>query len=564
MSYVSGKDLRLDVKLVVLIAIIMGLLVAVFCHWSAQTHQEQMKEELVSQARGFAQQMDAVWKFVDVNQDLINYNFAGEFEYKQLHCSVAAKSVAQLFSANANYDIHYPRINPRNEKDSPDAWEQAALERFAEDPAATEYYQLTDYGDSLSLRYCAPLRVDEGCLQCHGSPAGEIDITGYPKEGWERGDLAGAISIVIPAEDYINAYSQALARDVVFFLMIVFSALAVVFVAVRHLATKPLRSIADGLEHVGRGELNVKLGASQSSKEIGVVVSAFNDMTSELNDLYANLEEKVESRTEALRALNDEVLRQKESVQRANVKLEQESAYKSEFLAIMSHELKTPLTAVITYLEALQSSHSSLSEEDRVIVMRCEANSRELLNIISNILEVSRSQERRQRMNWETVDLFDVAEYVLSELEPLARQKSLSMVREFDSGTPLVYADWEKLRHILRNLLSNAIKFSEEGESVTISMGPMDDENPESDGVIIRVSDHGTGILPEEIDGIFDRFFQVRSSNQAQHDGTGLGLFIVKEFVELHGGSVSVESVWGKGSTFTVSLPSNMDKRVSS
>lgn len=555
-----GKNLRIDVKLVVLSAVLMGLLTVMVSCWSANTHQQQMKQELVEQARGFSQQMDAVWTFVDANQDRINYTSGGEFEFKGLHCSIAAKAVARLFSMNSDYEVVFTRTDPRNKADAPDAWEVAALETFEADGGIAEYYQLTEYGGDLSLRYCVPLRVERGCLQCHGGPAGEIDITGYPKEGWVEGDLAGATSIVIPAEKYVSSYNQALVRDLFFYLLLVMAALIAVFLTVRHLATKPLRDIANSLVKVGHGGLTVKLSDSQSSKEVNAVVSSFNDMTDELNELYNNLERKVADRTEELHLLNAEVLKQKEDIRKANARLEKESAYKSDFMAVMSHELKTPLTASITYLEALQSPHSSLSAEDRGIAMRSEANNRELLIMINNILEVSRSQDVKEEMHWETIDLFDVAEYVVAEIEPLARRKNNAIVRKNDPATPLICSDWEKLRHIMLNLLSNAIKFSHEGCDIVLSVDPLVETGSEgvaATGAVITVTDFGTGISPDKIDEIFGRFARANANTQAQRTGNGLGLFIVKEYAELLGGSVSVTSEVSRGSIFTVTIPAH-------
>jgi signal transduction histidine kinase len=573
-----GSNLRIDVKLVILIAILMGALTSAVCYWSAQTHQEQMRQELVEQARGFTQQMDAVWQFVDVNQDRINYSSSGDFEFKGLQCSVAAKSVAHIFSLSSDYEIQFTRTNPRNEADSPDEWEQDALEAFAQNPQTTEYYQLLAGESSLSLRYCAPLRVSQGCLQCHGEPAGEIDVTGYAKEGWRLGDLAGATSVTIPADEYVASYSKALARDLLFYLLAVFAALAVTFFAVRYLASKPLRNIAEGLAQVGSGGLSIKLSTTQSTKEIASVVSSFNNMTDELNDLYNTLEQKVESRTEELHQATEEVLRQKEDIQRVNKRIEQESAYKSEFLAVMSHELKTPLTATITYLETLQSPSSSLSPTDREIAMRGEASSRELLMMIDNILEVSRSRELSETMHWELVDLFDIVEYVTAEVDPLAQKRNTRIVKKNNPLTPLIFADWEKLRHILLNLLGNAIKYSPEGGRIALTVEPWleDVDSPHNTsedagvfqiekaiapkGAVITVADNGCGIPPDELDGIFERFYRVDPSIEAHHNGSGLGLFIVKEYARLHGGTVSVESELSQGSTFTLFIPSNAGK----
>ena len=180
----GGKELRIDVKLVVLSAVLITLIIAVVGLWSAKTHEQQLRQELVEQARGFAQQMDAVWTFVDANQNRINYTSDGIYEFKGLHCSVAAKAVAQLFNRSTDYVVKFTRTDPRNPGDAPDEWEQGALASFEEDPAIGEYYQLVENDEAMSLRYCTPLTVEEGCLSCHGAPEGEIDITGYAREGW--------------------------------------------------------------------------------------------------------------------------------------------------------------------------------------------------------------------------------------------------------------------------------------------------------------------------------------------------------------------------------------------
>ena len=544
-------ELRIDVKLVVLSAALITLIIAVVGVWSASTHNQQLRQELVEQARGFSKQMDAVWTFVDANQDRINTTSDGGYEFKGLHCSVAAKAVAQLFSRNTDYEVKFTRSSPRNAADEPDEWEQAALAAFQEDPAIGEYYQLVDTDGILDLRYCAPLVIEEGCLSCHGKPAGETDITGYAKEGWSEGDLAGALSIIIPAEEYVNSYNAALGRDLVYYTLAMCAALAVLFFAVRHLVTKPLHYVVESLGEVGRGRIDLKLGTSQSTREMSTMIRAFNTMTDELDELYGNLEQQVADRTEKLQHLSEQAIAQREEIKKVNARLRQESAYKSDFLAAMSHELKTPLTATISYLEALQSNQFTLTAEEKKLASNAEASSKELLLIIINILETSRSRDIKERMNWEVVDLFDFTEYLVHEMAPQAQRKDIALVRETDPTCPLIYSDWGKLRHIVLNLLSNAIKFSTAGSTVRLTVSMVDDGHH----VSIGVADEGIGIAPEDLDGIFDRFSQAQHQANANPDGSGLGLYIVKEYTSLLGGSVTVASQVGQGSTFTITLP---------
>ena len=547
----GGKELRIDVKLVVLSAALITVIIAVVGFWSANTHEQQLRQELVEQARGFSKQMDAVWTFVDANQDRINYTSGGEYEFKGLHCSVAAKAVAQLFSRNTDYGVKFTRVNPRNAGDTPDEWELGALTSFAEDPSIGEYYQLVDNSDVLSLRYCKPLVIDEGCLSCHGAPKGEVDITGYPKEGWSVGDLAGALSISIPAEEYVQSYNAALSRDLLYYTLAMCAALAILFFAVRHLVTKPLRSMTDSLGEVSRGRIDMKLHTSQSTKEMSTMIRTFNTMTDELDQLYGNLEQQVADRTEKLQKLSEQAIAQREEIKKVNERLRQESAYKSDFLATMSHELKTPLTATISYLEALQSTQFSLSPEEKKLASHAEASSKELLLIINNILETSRSRDIKEKMNWEVVDLFDFTEYLVHETSPLATRKNIVIKRTANPDCPLVYSDWGKLRHILLNLLSNAIKFSDEGSTVELAVSMA----PDGQHIYISVADTGIGIAPEELDAIFDRFAQAKHEANTNPDGSGLGLYIVREYSKLLGGEITVESEVGSGSTFTLALP---------
>ena len=399
----GGKELRIDVKLVVLSAVLITLIIAVVGLWSAKTHEQQLRQELVEQARGFAQQMDAVWTFVDANQNRINYTSDGIYEFKGLHCSVAAKAVAQLFNRSTDYVVKFTRTDPRNPGDAPDEWEQGALASFEEDPAIGEYYQLVENDEAMSLRYCTPLTVEEGCLSCHGAPKGEIDITGYAKEGWSMGDIAGALSISIPAERYIESYNAALARDLVYYTLAMCAALAILFFAVRHLVTKPLHSVVESLGEVGRGRIDMKLNNSQSTKEMSTMINAFNTMTDELDDLYGNLEQQVADRTERLQKLSEQAIAQREEIKKVNERLQQESAYKSDFLATMSHELKPPLLPLSPIWKRCNRSNSTYTDEEKQLASSAEASSKELLLIINNILETSRSKDIKEKMNWEVM-----------------------------------------------------------------------------------------------------------------------------------------------------------------
>lgn len=140
--------------------------------------------------RVLAAEAGASWDYIDSIQDRINYSH-GELDFKDVYCSVAGKNIAKRFSEQSDYSIRYVRDNPRSLDDEPDAFEAQALASFALGDA-TEYYEVVEDDESVTFRYLSKLTIDRGCLQCHGQPAGEKDITGYVMEGMAEGDVAGA------------------------------------------------------------------------------------------------------------------------------------------------------------------------------------------------------------------------------------------------------------------------------------------------------------------------------------------------------------------------------------
>jgi signal transduction histidine kinase len=239
---------------------------------------------------------------------------------------------------------------------------------------------------------------------------------------------------------------------------------------------------------------------------------------------------------------------------------------KSNFLSTISHELRTPLTSVIGYSEMLvEGLAGALNPEQREYVQIIMEKGDHLLTLITGLLDLSRMDSAPPRLAREPLSVPELASSVLSAMAPLARRKRVELRVDAAAAAPRVLADREKLRQVLFNLVSNAIKFTPEGGKVllSVSRGPLlRDEDldggerpPPPGGVRIRVADSGIGIAPEQQVRIFEPFFQVDSSSTREYGGTGLGLTLVKSYVEAHGGRVWVESELGRGSAFTVTLP---------
>ncbi len=239
---------------------------------------------------------------------------------------------------------------------------------------------------------------------------------------------------------------------------------------------------------------------------------------------------------------------------------------KSNFLATVSHELRTPLTSVIGYSEMLiEGLAGTLTAEQREYVQIIMEKGDHLLQLITGLLDVSRMDSGSMRLTKEPIRLGELVGSILTAMTPLARRKRVELRLDTPPDLPRVEGDREKLRQVLFNLVGNAIKFTpEQGQvRVELAVGSLAREDelvstpPEGPGlgVRLRVADSGIGIAPDKQVRIFEPFFQVDSSSTREYGGTGLGLTLVKSYVEAHGGQVWVDSELGRGSAFTVTLP---------
>jgi PAS domain S-box-containing protein len=229
--------------------------------------------------------------------------------------------------------------------------------------------------------------------------------------------------------------------------------------------------------------------------------------------------------------------------------LEQANTLKSEFLATMSHELRTPLNVIMGYTNLLlEGSFGPLAEEQGRILQKVEGSTGELLTLISSILDVSRLETRRVSVEIGEVDVPKVMKALRQEIEQGQGNPDLSFTWQIGEALPPFYSDGEKLKVILKSLLSNAVKFTPNGR-VTVCV------RPHNRGMEITVSDTGIGIPAEVIPSIFEMFRQADGSTKRSYGGVGLGLYLVRQLLNLLGGAVSVESVVGVGSTFHVWVP---------
>ncbi|MDR3108616.1 MAG: response regulator [Planctomycetaceae bacterium] len=294
--------------------------------------------------------------------------------------------------------------------------------------------------------------------------------------------------------------------------------------------TRPILELSDTAKILGEGNFDVAIPSVKSNYEIGTLSRAFRFMVDKINAQIKEMQQYAKT------------------LEEKNTHLNRLNEMKDEFMANTSHELRTPLNGIIGIVESMiDGATGQLSDEQKYNLAIVSNSGKRLYNMINDILDYSKLKSREIELQIKPIDLKTIVDTVLVLSKPLVKDKELSLVNEIDSSLA-VSADENRIQQILYNLIGNAIKFTEKG-TVTLSAKTV------KDMVAISVKDTGIGIRADKFDSIFESFEQADGSTAREYGGTGLGLSITKKIVELHGGTITVESMVGEGSTFTFTVP---------
>ena len=238
--------------------------------------------------------------------------------------------------------------------------------------------------------------------------------------------------------------------------------------------------------------------------------------------------------------------------------IEKSSRFKTEFMATMSHELRTPLNSIIGFTDLLlESVFGELSEEQLEFVKDIDESSNHLLDMITNILDISKIEAGQVALKIEEINLINLVDHQISILKPLCNEKGLKIDLKGLKKEQLIFADRIKFKQIIYNLLSNAINFTEKGNIIF----EFKDNKTTWE---FNVKDTGIGIAEKDFNRIFKEFQRVKSAYVDSIPGVGLGLALAKRIVNLHGGDILFTSKLGKGTTFTFTIPKNLRNKVNS
>ncbi|MDQ3907151.1 MAG: ATP-binding protein, partial [Acidobacteriota bacterium] len=283
--------------------------------------------------------------------------------------------------------------------------------------------------------------------------------------------------------------------------------------------------------------------------------SAVDELEQQNRDLMDVLSELEEKREEFER-LNRELAESNRELEEANAKLREVSDLKEEFLAVTTHDLRSPLTVISGVISFFSSGRlGELTPEQKNMVAMMERNTRNLIELVNDLLDSAKLESGTLQLDLAPTDLAPLVAEASEGMRTVAAEKGISLDAAMPADLPKVSADRAKLRRVVVNLLSNALKFTPKGGRVEVRASREGGAADEREMVRVSVTDTGVGIPEEDLPRLFDKYEQARTRAPRSERGTGLGLYITRQIVELHGGGIEVSSQVGKGSTFSFTVP---------
>jgi two-component system sensor histidine kinase BarA len=406
-----------------------------------------------------------------------------------------------------------------------------------EDPLFKLPYVISANPATGEEQYFQAILARKNCLTCHRKTRPDLaenDLLGVGKVTFQLKETEGDI---------------ARNNAVLITLAIVTSTLAMIatYAIVRYVIVRPVQHLKEVSDSIAHGDLDQRADI-RTGDEFEELSHAFNRM---LRHLVTTQDE--------LKQVNSNLDHKVDELAQANLSLHEMNKLRNEFLATMTHELRTPLNSILGFSDILEGARN-LEDKQRKYLNNIQISGRTLLTLVNDILDLAKMEAGKMQLHINEFVVVDLVDRVVATLLPLAERKNISLDSEVDPAIPLVRQDNGKIQQILVNLLSNAVKFTPEGGRIRITAR----RHGESEFDLI-VSDTGIGIPLEDQSMIFDKFRQGRSlpgqdnSLTREYEGTGLGLSIVKELCKLLRGDIFLESEFGKGSTFTVRLPIEID-----
>jgi signal transduction histidine kinase len=439
--------------------------------------------------------------------------------------AMVTKKLSQYSLEQDMYQFRLASLRPLNPENSPDAFEEASLKKF-EAEGIREISRLSGTEEQEVFHYMVPLAVDRACLECHRS------------QGLHDGAIAGGLSVYLPVREARASLRNDLLKLSVLGFTLVLLTVCTLFVMLRKMVIGPMKELEEMAGEISRGNLDARVNIS-TEDEFRKLGHAFNGMAEKVSAGRDFLEERIRQATKEL--------------SEANRKLQTLDKLKSDFLAALSHELRSPLTVIRGGVDYLNRTIKGENNHKYLAIM--DKNLRRLIRLVSDLFDTTKMEANKVQWIFSREDLAGLIREVIEILSPLAVEKGVRV--HFDGSSEiLVEMNVERIEQVLVNLIENGIKFSGTGTDMHVGV------YQEPDSVVVAVRDQGIGIPTQDLQLIFEKFRTLPSSGErgTTQEGTGLGLAICKGIVEAHAGSIWAESNQGRGSVFCFRLPSVKSK----
>ncbi|UCH79687.1 MAG: DUF3365 domain-containing protein [Nitrospiraceae bacterium] len=435
--------------------------------------------------------------------------------------AMVTKELSKYAREEGAYLFNITSLKLTNPENAPDEFEESALRKF-EFGNAKDASKIEEIDSSLFYRYIAPLYVEDACLSCHAH------------QGYKVGDVRGAISVSIPMNYALSMIQSEKRTMIAASIATIFILMVVLFFMMKALVLRPVKQLKTSIEDFSRGDTS-ETAALRTGDELEDLSSSFVQMSKSLREYHSELEDKVRTATR--------------SFEEANERLAELNEKKSDFIAKISHELRTPMTSIKGAMDFISARIQKMSVQgrDREEIMEflnvLKNNADRLTHMVNDTLDLERLESGMFDLHIDHVDMISLIKEVIISVQSLTEERNITF-RIIAEPEIIISADEDRIRQVLINLISNAIHFCP--DETVIEVEVTEDEKQ----VQVVIKDKGPGIPAEVREKIFDKFYTV-----GKRRGTGLGLAICKGIIEAHNGEIRVLDIpEGQGSAIAFTL----------
>jgi len=450
---------------------------------------------------------------------------------------------APLSNTGAVLDVNHPEMRwirfteeQQGQLAQLPAKEREIIELLRGDSTRDEDITQVEKNGAVYNNYFRVFRAGEACLSCH-NPQGSATA-------FDRDEAIGAVVIERPAGEISKTILMNRVWIIVAFLIAGTGAIIAFYMITQRVILRPIRQLRAIANNVAEGNLDIR-STIKTRDEYEKLAGAFNHMLDEL-----------QRGQEKLRQANRQLDAKIAELSERNIELFRANKVKSEFLANISHEFRTPLNAILGFAEILRDKPGVLKKEKgQRYAENIITSGKNLLNMINDLLDLAKTEAGKMELHLEQTNVVSLCEAVVASFSQMTKNKKIKVRLNIDEDIPELRTDPGKVQQILYNFVSNAVKFTAERGRIEVGASMSDPRH-----VRIWVSDTGCGIAEADQEKIFEKFRQADGSLTRQSTGTGLGLAISKELAAMLAGSIGLESELNKGSTFWLEIPVTLTK----